>query len=101
MANKIGWVIERYISNSLHYWNAGSGMHGRSDGFTDKHEDAVRFCREEDASIVLFRVCDGQGRVAQHSWGMEIIRCEHKNRGYCVPSHPECLDCGATHGWPT
>lgn len=74
MADELGWVIERYINDRLHYWNAGSGMNGRTDGFTDRHEDAVRFCRQEDASMVLFRICGGQGRVAQHSWGMEIIR---------------------------
>lgn len=65
---QLGWVIERHINNRLHFWNAGALGHGRKDGFTDLIDDAVRFAREEDASIVLFHVCDGQGRVAEHSW---------------------------------
>ena len=63
-----GWLIERYISDRLHFWNAGALAHGRRDGFTDLIDDAVRFARKEDASTVLFRVCDGQGRVAEHVW---------------------------------
>lgn len=66
--DEYGWVIERYIYSRLHYWNAGSGGGGRSDGFTDRHEDAVRFCREEDAAIVLARICGSIGRVARHAW---------------------------------
>lgn len=63
-----GWLIERYINNQLHYWNAGALGKGRKDGFTSEVNDAVRFSREEDASIVLFHICDGQGRVAGHTW---------------------------------
>ena len=65
-----GWLIERYINDKLHFWNAGALGHGRRDGFTDLIDDAVRFARQEDASTVLFHVCDGQGRVAEHVWFM-------------------------------
>lgn len=94
----VAWLIERYIHNRIHYWSAGGGGHGRSDGFSDRYEDAVRFSRFEDAAVVLSRLCEGYGRVAQHAW-IDGVRCEHKNRGYRVPSHVECLDCGATYGW--
>ena len=68
IAASIRTLIERWINNKLHYWNAGALGHERRDGFTDLADYAVRFAREEDATTVLFRVCDGQGRVAQHAW---------------------------------
>ena len=63
-----GWLIERWINNKLHYWNAGALGHERRDGFTDLVDYAVRFASEKDATTVLYRVCAGQGRVAQHTW---------------------------------
>lgn len=59
----MNWLIERYIANELHYWEPGSPQ-----GFTRDVNDAVRFCREQDAMRVLFHSCGGLGRVASHGW---------------------------------
>lgn len=67
MSDNEGWVIERYIGNRLHYWSGGN-PNSRDGGFTEKHDRAIRMCREEDAMVVLFHLCDGMGRVAQHKW---------------------------------
>lgn len=68
------WVIERCYHSNLHYWNAGAAGAGsradrfqKGDGWTTSVHDAVRFADEESASIVLAYICDGQGRVCEHS----------------------------------
>jgi hypothetical protein len=64
--NEYGWVIERYIENTLHYWSGWESGSGRE--FTREHFNAIRFARECDAMMVLSHVCGGVGRVAQHGW---------------------------------
>jgi hypothetical protein len=64
--NEYGWVIERYIESTLHYWSGWENGSGRE--FTPEHFNAIRFARECDAMMVLSHVCGGIGRVAQHGW---------------------------------
>lgn len=66
MTNEIGWCIERQINSDLRYWGGRAANH-----FTPKHDEAIRFARQEDANIVLAWLCDGQGRVAEHAWCSE------------------------------
>jgi hypothetical protein len=61
--DETGWVIERYVNSELRYWCGH-----RADDFRPLYDDAIRFAREIDANIVLSRLCDGQGRVAEHKW---------------------------------
>ncbi len=58
-----GWVIERYVNSVLLYWS-GRGP----DNFLPKHDDAILFAREQDAAVVLSRICGGYGRVTQHGF---------------------------------
>lgn len=66
-----GWVIERHAHGRLHYWCAGPNSRSNVENFTYEHADACRFAREADATLVLYRLCDGLGRVAHHSWGLK------------------------------
>ena len=63
MADKTGWLIERYVNSELRYWCGHT-----ADDFRPKHDLAIRFARYDDASIVLARLCEGNGRVAEHMW---------------------------------
>ena len=65
MPDEFGYVIERYYSSELRYWN---GHKLDSAGFSTEHRDAVRFAREVDASHVLGWLLEGNGRVVQHGW---------------------------------
>jgi hypothetical protein len=60
-----GWVIERHVNSELRYWT-GRGV--GPEWFTAKHDEAIRFARETDASVVLSWLFDGNGRVAEHEW---------------------------------
>ena len=69
MADQVGWVIERYSGDTLHYWDGrGLADYPRPGGFSRKHEDAIRFARKEDAEAILFRLLDGNGRAVEHMW---------------------------------
>lgn len=63
-----GFVIERHVNSELRYW----GGH-RADHFTPNHEEAIRFARAEDAGIVLAWLCDGMGRIAEHTWDDAVV----------------------------
>lgn len=62
---EIGWLIEKHINSELRYWD---GRFTDDRAFTTNHSEAVRFARQEDASIVLGWLLGGIGRVAQHGW---------------------------------
>ena len=66
-----GWLIERYWHSELYYWT-GDAMRVsdvNSWGAFDKDSDkALRFARAADAGLILNRLLDGQGRVAEHIW---------------------------------
>lgn len=62
-----GWVIERYINSVVHYWT-GKGEGESNGNFTQRHDDALRLARDEDAQVILCRMCAGNGRIAQHAW---------------------------------
>jgi hypothetical protein len=64
-AKESGWVIERHINSELRYFG---GRFVDDRGFSSKHEDAIRFARQEDAAIVLSWLLSGFGRVAEHVW---------------------------------
>lgn len=53
-----GWLIERYINNRLHFWNAGALSHGRRDGFTRSY--AARTLAR--ASLLWLRGGNGRPR---------------------------------------
>lgn len=91
------WLVE--WSSDGHqparWWHPGPG-------WTIDAGAALRFSRKQDAEDYIAGSNMKWAVATEHSWMMEIVRsCEHKNRGYRVPSHPECLDCGATSGWQT
>jgi hypothetical protein len=60
-----GWVIERHVNSELRYWT-GQGI--GPEWFVAKHDEAIRFARETDASVVLAWLFAGNGRVAEHEW---------------------------------
>lgn len=65
------WVIERYLSNKLHFWNAGQASENASSdelcgGWTTSIHDAAQFRRDADAQAVLYRLLRGAGRTAEH-----------------------------------
>lgn len=96
-ANETGWLVEWPSDGHqpVRWW------HPRH-GWTIDASAAIRFVRKQDAGDYIAGSTMKWAIATEHSWAMEIVReCEHKNRGYRVPSHPECLDCGATHGWQT
>lgn len=62
---EVGVVIERHINSELRYFN-GRFLDDR--GFVPKHEEAIRFAREEDAVVILAWLLGGRGRVAEHIW---------------------------------
>lgn len=66
----IGFLIERHFNSELRYWN---GRSTEAIGFTPKHDEACRFARHEDAAIVLSWLLDGNGKVAEHSWGVPDV----------------------------
>ena len=64
------WVIERHIHSHLHYWNSGALSKvddPKCGGWTDIIDHAVQFHREGDGQVVLARVLDGVGCVAEHA----------------------------------
>lgn len=65
-----GWVIEATGPQTPKYWD---GQGTTASNFTTKHEDAVRFARQIDASIIISWVLDEAIRkiVAprEHAWG--------------------------------
>lgn len=63
MSDEIGWVVERYRNGTLEYFE-GRG----ADTWTTKHNDAMRFSREEDASRACAWLCNDMGRATQHGW---------------------------------
>lgn len=68
--DEYGWVIERHINSQLCYW-AGRSIDvavPRAAIFSPKNEDAIRFARAADASVVLAWLLNGNGRVAEHVW---------------------------------
>ena len=62
-----GWLIERHVNSQLLYW---SGRKTGDESFCQDVFEAVRFAREEDASRVLAWCLNGQGRVAEHRFGI-------------------------------
>ena len=62
---EIGWLIERHTNSTLEYWT-GRGTEG--SGWTRESNEACRFARFEDASVVLSWLLDGNGRVVEHMW---------------------------------
>jgi hypothetical protein len=66
-ANEELWVVERYIKNQLHYWAAGARGRGYRDDWSAEFDFATGFAREQDAMQVLLHICDGEGRVTQHT----------------------------------
>lgn len=72
MAQEFGWVVERHMHGKLHYW-CGCLPSKQQEWKTDSSW-AVRFCREQDAERILYTLCDGIGRSAQHGWGLEDDR---------------------------
>lgn len=65
------WLIERYIGNVLHYYSADAMWPKARCDQTDWRPDvdlAIRFVDERSALMVLERVCENQGRVAEHMW---------------------------------
>jgi hypothetical protein len=68
MAHESGWLIERHVNSQLLHFN---GKFTDERGFTPKHDDAIRFAREDDASTVLAWLLSGNGRVAEHIWSDE------------------------------
>ena len=67
-AEATSWLIERWIANQLHYWCAGARGRGFADDWATDVNWAVRFARKEDATKVLYHVCNKDGRVAEHAW---------------------------------
>jgi hypothetical protein len=66
-----GYVIEKHINSVLHYWDGHYVKVSESKGWSPKHEDAIRFARFEDASIVLAWLLGGEGNVVSHLWMAE------------------------------
>jgi len=62
---EIGWVIERHINSELLYW---TGRYIEPHGFSSDNADAIRFARKQDADVILGRLLDGNGKVAEHMW---------------------------------
>lgn len=60
-----GWLIERYNNSILTFWCG----HNQTD-FRAELDNAIRFARAEDAAAVLSWLCTGNGRVAEHQWGV-------------------------------
>lgn len=60
-----GWVIEKYWNGELQYW---TGRFIDARGWSSKHDEARRFARCEDASIVLAWLLNGEGRAVEHLW---------------------------------
>lgn len=75
-----GWLIEREMNGSLHYWTGRVDDMRTSGNISNNHAigislwsreslDALRFARRQDAEVILYRLCAGVGRVAEHGWG--------------------------------
>jgi hypothetical protein len=64
--SEFAWVIERYHNSRLLYW--AGWPETSAYAWSPDNLKAVRFLREEDATGVLVRCLDGNGRVAQHGW---------------------------------
>jgi hypothetical protein len=60
------WLIERHINDRLHYWSAGATGRGSRDGWSTDWSFATKLADQESAHQVLFRLLDGEGRVAEH-----------------------------------
>lgn len=65
--NEQGWVIEA-TGRALRYWD-GTGIDELA--FTDKHENAVRFARFQDAEGVKYHLLGKMAwalRSVEHAW---------------------------------
>jgi hypothetical protein len=66
------FVVEQYQNDVLHYWDgchiAVRGAGALSSRWTREFEHAVKFSDRESATKVLVSLCDGIGRVAEHSY---------------------------------
>lgn len=71
-----GFVIEKHVNSGLIYWS-GRGTTGKPEQcWSPKHEDAIRFCRAQDAAFVLAWQLNGDGRVVEHLWSMAAPRAD-------------------------
>lgn len=76
MARETAWLIEQHWNNTLYYWSAGGPSNRRTargvgvEGWNSDPEAAIRFCREQDAMVVLSHLLNSAGRVAEHAWGV-------------------------------
>lgn len=67
------WLVERLYSNQTYYLSIryNSGVKGAKLGnhwYSTDVNDGVRFSRQSDAITVLYHLCSGEGRVAEHLW---------------------------------
>lgn len=69
-ADNHGWVVERWIGNKLYFYAPGHiAEWAKSEGdFCANPDKAMRFSREADALSALYKLCNAQGRVAEHVW---------------------------------
>ena len=58
------WLIETY-KNSRTVYYTGQTLVG---AWSVKPDDAVRFCRQQDAEKILAWQLDSEGRVTEHMW---------------------------------
>jgi hypothetical protein len=72
MAEEFGWLIE---TSSARYWNGRKCGDDCSDAFVHNPNEAVRFCRYEDAEVVRCWLFGQPGRglgwslrSVQHKW---------------------------------
>jgi len=63
---EVGWCIVRYIGSGLTYWNGR--FLDSSRGFETDNLKAIRFARQEDASIVLSWLLGNEGAAQEHMW---------------------------------
>ena len=69
MTTKFAWCIERHMKGELHYFRGvlpGGDIWWSADPY-----DACRFSRQQDADALLYSLCDGIGRSAEHGWDGE------------------------------
>jgi len=77
---EVGYVIERYHHSILEYFDGHACPGPSTQAFypwSEKHENAVRFARAEDASIIQAWFLKGEGRVVQHLWAVAPPPQEH------------------------
>jgi hypothetical protein len=69
MADEYGWLIE---TGSALYWNGRKAGDDCSDAFVHNPNEAVRFCREEDAEVVRNWLFGQPGRGL--GWSLRSVR---------------------------